>query len=221
MSLLLELTALSRAPAEPGWLAEDERARAASLGDALRGRQFLAGHSLARRLAAELAGGDPWQWRLEVADDQRRVLRRSGADELGVSISHAGDSLAVVVATRPVGIDIESTGRGRDWLALGRTMFSPEENEALRAAGPDALESVFLRTWTLKEAWSKRSGRGLQRQEARRCGALPAAPAEAEARHWVLPGGRQLSLAAWPGAELRAPGLPAAAGHWSYRERAD
>ena len=218
MSVLLQRLPLASAPAQLSWLTAEERVRLAEISDAMRAAQFLAGHGLARQLAAQFAGGEPGQWSLRVAQDGRRWLDHDDRPTVAVSIAHAGDQVAAAVGRQPLGLDIEAPGRPRDWLALARTVFSDAENLALGAASPDSRAAVFRETWTLKEAWAKRSGLGLQRAQARRCSAQPSGTAGAEAWTWVDAQGVAVALAAWPGADIRALGLEGPARGWRYLE---
>lgn len=218
MSVLLQRLPLASAPAQLSWLTAEEHVRLADISDAMRAAQFLGGHGLARQLAAQLAGGEPGQWSLRVAQDGRRWLDHHDRPSVAVSIAHAGDHVAAAVGRQPLGLDIEAAGRTRDWLALARTVFSDAENLALGAASPDSRAAVFRETWTLKEAWAKRSGRGLQRTLARRCSAQPCGSADAEAWTWADAQGVAVALAAWPGADIRALGLEGPARAWRYLE---
>lgn len=218
MSLLLQLTPLSDAPAQAAWLGAEEQVRLADIHDATRAAQYLAGHCLARQLAADLAGGHAGQWQLVVGDDGRRRMEHAQRPPLFASISHVRTLVAVAVGSSPLGVDLEATGQPRDWLALARTMFSPAEVQALAAASESELETRFLATWTLKEAWAKRSGRGLQRQAARRCTAEACDAAGAEAWTWRLPDGGSLALAAPAGAAVVARGVAGAPRPWRYLE---
>lgn len=218
MSLLLQLTTLDLAPADVSWLADDERARLAGISDASRAAQFVAGHCLARRLAAEGSGGSETQWRLVVDPDGRRRLEHARLAPLYTSISHAHNRLVVAVGPRPMGVDLEAPGRARDWRALARTVFSPQEVRELEAVPDDRLASAFQTTWTLKEAWAKRSGLGLQRSTARRCTALACEAAQAEAWTWSLPDGGCLAVAASVGTVVQARGVDGQATPWRYRE---
>ena len=221
MSLLLQLTPLSDAPAHPAWLGGEERLRLAEIHDPTRAAQFVAGHCLARQLAAGLSGGSAGEWQLVVGDDGRRRLEHSQRAPLFASISHVRTLVAVAVGARPLGVDLESSGQPRDWLALARTMFSPAEVQALADTPGSDLETRFLATWTLKEAWAKRSGRGLQRQAARRCTAQACDGAAAEAWTWRLPDGGSLALAASAGADVVARGIAGEARPWRYLETAE
>ncbi|MBW8368361.1 MAG: 4'-phosphopantetheinyl transferase superfamily protein [Arenimonas sp.] len=216
MSLLLQLMPLPLAPAHPAWLDAEERARLDGFADARRAAQFLAGHCLVRQLAAQFAGGEPGEWSLRVSVVGRRCLDHAGFPSLFISITHAQSDVVVAVGTGALGVDVEQAGTPRDWLALGRAMFSPEENEALLAASEAARPALFLQAWTLKEAWAKRSGRGLQRTQARRCSAQACDAAQAEAWTWPRPDGGSLALAAWPGARLGALGVDGDPRGWRY-----
>lgn len=218
MSLLLQLTPLADAPAHTAWLDESERARLEEITDATRAAQYVAGHCLVRALAAERSGGSAPEWRLVVAPDGRRRLEHDRLAPMFASISHAREGLAVAVGFHPIGVDLESAGKPRDWLRLARTMFSPDEVQALGTAPPTVREAHFLATWTLKEAWAKRSGRGLQRQAARRCTAMACSDTEAEAWTWTLPDGGSLALAASVGATVVARGSTGEARPWRYLE---
>jgi len=82
-------------------------------------------------------------------------LGRPGPD---VSISHSQDwYAAATVAEGRVGIDVEATGRCRDWRAMARAYLSPEELCAVERDG----EAAFLAFWTLREAVAKLGGDGL------------------------------------------------------------
>jgi 4'-phosphopantetheinyl transferase len=221
MSVLLQLMPLADAPAHLAWLDDAERMRLAEITDATRAAQYVAGHGLARQLAADLAGGSGPEWRLVVGDDGRRRLEHAQRAPLFVSISHVRAGLSVAVGPQPLGVDLESAGQSRDWLRLAHTMFSPAEVQGLVAEADAARESAFLSTWTLKEAWAKRSGRGLQRQAARRCTAVACGGAEAEAWTWRLPDGGTLALAASPGAHVAIRGVEEKARPWRYLETAD
>ena len=217
MSLLLQLMPLSEAPSHRTWLDDSERARLLGIKDAQRAAQFLAGHCLARQLAGTFSGGQPQEWSLRVAGNGQRWLDHPSRPTLAVSLSHAGRDVVAAVGTGALGVDIEPGGQARRWLALSRAMLSAPEQAAVAAASDEARAGIFLQAWTLKEAWAKRSGRGLQRDEARRCAAETDNTAQAEAWTWQLADGTNLALAAWPGADVRTLGLEADRRGWRYR----
>lgn len=189
------------------WLTAREFSRLHAIHAQLRRRQYLAGHWLARVLAAENHGGEPAQWRFETDEDPRPRLVHEDGRLLWASLAHSGDQLAVAVAARPVGLDLEMPRKPRDFLALAGYLFAPEEAEAVAAEVEGEPRSrCFHAFWTLKEAQGKRSGHGLQPSRARQLAARAVPRDLAEAWRWPLAGQGSLALAAWPGARLDVAG---------------
>lgn len=83
-------------------------------------------------------------------------------DLLHFNVSHSG-SLAViaVAADRPVGVDVEWTGRDVKIGEIARRMFAPAETAALERLPGPARRDAFFRVWTRKEAVVKVLGAGL------------------------------------------------------------
>lgn len=202
-----------------GWLTAAEQSRLAGLSAPLRRRQFLAGHWQVRALAAGFAGGMTRDWRLAAAPDGQPWLEGPGDVRLCASISHSGDWLAVAVATRAIGLDVEVPRRERDYDALARHVFAPAEIARREALAPSDRLAAFNTTWALKEAFGKRGGQGLQPHAARHIASEMAPDGEAEAFSWALPCEGALALAAWPGVlpELESTGPVGVARGWRYR----
>jgi 4'-phosphopantetheinyl transferase len=132
-----------------GWLSESERARLDGLRHPARRDQYRAGHWLARNVLARARGGVPVQWRLL----ERKGLPPAvhGYEAVRVSISHAGDWVAVAVAEVPIGIDLELRARVLD-AALEPLLRNADE-------APGTLDAdALLQRWVAKEAWLKRAG---------------------------------------------------------------
>lgn len=83
-----------------------------------------------------------------------------GARDFHFNISHCGDMVLAALSSEPVGLDVEVSGRRRDFAAIARRFFRAEEADEVARAG-DSGEEVFLRLWTAKEAMLKLSGRGI------------------------------------------------------------
>ena len=81
----------------------------------------------------------------------------SARPDIHFSLSHCREAAACVVATEPVGIDVESL-RSFSPALLQRTM-SESESAIIRAA--DEPQRAFARLWTCKEAYLKLTGTGL------------------------------------------------------------
>lgn len=71
------------------------------------------------------------------------------------SLSHSGEFVAVTVTeVAPVGVDVESADRTRDFARLSRSAFAPGE-----ATSSEPRE--VLRTWVRKESVTKAVGTGI------------------------------------------------------------
>lgn len=114
----------------------------------------LSGRAALRALLARVTGRNDWQIRLTAVG--RPCVQANGPS---VSISHAGDMIAVAVAgaETALGIDIEPH-RVRNFSAIARLYFGPAETEAVAGAGCPA----FYRIWTAREALAKARGVGLE-----------------------------------------------------------
>lgn len=134
------------------WLGATEQARLATLRTAARQHSFLAGRWLARLTVQRWCGIERLPV-LEVADSG--ACHVVGEGEVYVSISHSGDHVACAVAALPVGVDMESPGRPRDYLALADVVHSAAQRERLARLAPPQRAPCFLHDWALKEAWLK------------------------------------------------------------------
>ena len=99
---------------------------------------------------------------LTVAHDQHGRPTIAEYPGLSVSISHSGALVACAVSTRPIGVDVEQTGRPEADMALARRICAPEELSLIESAATSGgAASVLLRLWTRKEALAKALGTGL------------------------------------------------------------
>lgn len=126
-------------PGRDAWakLSEDELARAARILDPVRRRRFVA-----RRVALST------------------ILSRYGGRPVYFNSADSGDAVAVAVAGRPVGVDIE-VERPRRQERIAARMFAPDERSVLEAVDGDLRRRLFHRCWVAKEAYAKGRGRGL------------------------------------------------------------
>jgi len=201
------------------WLTAAEQRRLRAITLEARREAFLAGHWQARHAAGAWLRLDAGRIALERHPDGRPRLCVDGVDiALQVSLSHSGGWLAVALADAPVGVDIELPRRDRDWEALARFVFSPEELRSLRDGDAAARARLFHAFWTLKEARGKRTGEGLRPKAARTVTATACAPGRAEAVSWAF-GDGALAVALAPGV---APAVDGAAlgepTHWRFAD---
>ncbi|HEX4870196.1 MAG TPA: 4'-phosphopantetheinyl transferase superfamily protein [Moraxellaceae bacterium] len=88
-----------------------------------------------------------------------------------ISVSHAPERVAVLLASVPGGIDIERPRPVRYGRVAAR-YFAPAEQDWLASlSGPEAARD-FFRLWTLKEAAAKALGEGIAHNLARLAFAL-------------------------------------------------
>lgn len=192
-------------PAPADWLTGSESARLRALGSQARRDTFLAGRWLARRAAQGWLGlAQPPA--LAVAEGGACVV--DGVDDVHVSISHSAGFVACAAACVPVGIDLEGLARPRDHLALAEAVHGPAQREELAVLPADARAAAFLQWWTLKEAWLKARGRGLDFALMRRL--TFDADASGDVAVTRL-GGLVLAVAADPGLPPQINGVPGAA----------
>jgi len=81
---------------------------------------------------------------------------------LEFNLSHSARlALIAVSAKHPVGVDVESTDRERDFVALARRELGTDVVAALERAAPADRGPLFYAAWARHEARSKCHGGGL------------------------------------------------------------
>jgi 4'-phosphopantetheinyl transferase len=85
------------------------------------------------------------------------------AEPLHFSLSHTDGFVACAVSPcERVGIDVEATDRPAAHLEIARAFFSTAELADLMSLPPAQQKERFFDIWTLKEAYAKARGMGLQ-----------------------------------------------------------
>ena len=202
------------------WLTGSEQARLAGMHNPARREEFIACRWALRHLLA--AGSDipASNWRLDAPEGRAPHLnaKHHGAQAAAathLSLTHSGAWLACAAAPYPAGIDLEVKDlahRGRrDVLALAAMVCTPGETAQLQALDEGAeRQRHFLQIWSLKEAYFKCTGTGVDFSVIRRIECMPAGQAGqgqvlAHARSWhgaTADGhGLLLSVCRLPGAE--------------------
>jgi 4'-phosphopantetheinyl transferase len=144
-------------------LDEHERQRAARFHFERDRQTYIAAHALARGLLSHWAGCSASAWRFDHGTHGKPEVRcPPGMPGLRFNLSHTR-GLAAVALTRTldIGVDTEWQARDCDSDALAQRYFAAPE-QALLSATPQAQKAaLFLRFWTLKEAYIKAIGEGL------------------------------------------------------------
>jgi 4'-phosphopantetheinyl transferase len=148
----------------PVLLDDAERSRAARFVHASDRHAFIAAHALLRVMLSQAAPGTaPQDWRfVSNAHGKPSLHPDHGLPRLVFNLSHSRGAVACGIAPGcPIGVDIEDAARTGDHLAIAQSFFATSEVALLRAAAEADRPALFIRLWTLKEAYIKACGQGL------------------------------------------------------------
>lgn len=125
-------------------------------------QESLITRMLVRTVLSHYTGHDIGAWRFARGAHGKPSVAWPAGVPLEFNLSHA-DGLVVCAVTGgcEVGVDAENLNRKTDHLALARRYFAPAEAAAIEHAPPKSQAALFLRFWTLKEAFIKARGLGL------------------------------------------------------------
>lgn len=183
------------------WVSDDERRYLESTLSVARRQQYISGHWFARVVLADFTGIPAMNWRLSRAP-QGGLCAGSGSGRIYVSLSHSGRWVSAAVSTAPVGVDVETASRPRDYPGMSHLCCTPDERACLNRLDTNDLTREFLRLWTLKEAWAKREGRGFDLARFRQISFLPGHLGHPDALSWHR-NGVTLAVASQPGAQIQ------------------
>ncbi|CAM5568067.1 4'-phosphopantetheinyl transferase superfamily protein OS=Streptomyces tendae OX=1932 GN=F3L20_15965 PE=3 SV=1 [Streptomyces tendae] len=144
-------------------LSAQERRRSAAFRRVADRRLYVAARTLLRTaLSRCVPEVRPAEWRLTTGPHGRPELAGPPTvPRLRFSVAHApGLAVCLVCPELDCGVDVEVTDRPVDPVRVARAMFHPREAARVLAAPPGERGGVFLRHWTLKEAYGKARGLG-------------------------------------------------------------
>ncbi len=147
-------------------LAPDELDRARRLRFDVDRRRFVAGRAALRQILGGCLGVSPSDVALGAGPWGKPCLdpARHGSG-LRFNLSHSGDlALLALGAGLEVGVDVEQVRPLPELQDIVDRYFSPFERTALAAMPPGRRARAFFACWTLKEAYLKACGDGLQRR---------------------------------------------------------
>jgi 4'-phosphopantetheinyl transferase len=125
---------------------------------------FIVAHALLRIALSRYAAAGPGEWRFSTSAHGRpEIDTPPNSPRLRFNLSHTRGLVACAVTLeRDVGIDVERIGRRAGTGALAARHFSSSENLLLTSLPAPAAHALFFSIWTLKEAYVKARGLGLQ-----------------------------------------------------------
>lgn len=144
-------------------LNEAERRRLARFRVAHAADEFLLGRALLRSMLSAYAPVDPRAWEFEMGPHGKPALAGPAlAPRLGFNLSHtSGLVVCAVAAEVSLGVDVEHCGRQLEMREFSAANFAPIEQALIDATDDEALSEAFFQLWTLKEAYIKALGLGL------------------------------------------------------------
>lgn len=128
-------------------------------------RSYLLTRALVRTTLSRYLDAPPGQWQFEIGQfgKPRVVGPHAGCADYEINISHsAGITVLAVAARRALGIDVEKRTTRTASAGIADNCFAPVEVRALRALPEAEQTNAFFDWWTLKEAFIKAVGYGLQ-----------------------------------------------------------
>jgi 4'-phosphopantetheinyl transferase len=160
--IMFGLLALSEAPAVPeaAWLDDEEKSRFDAMAGPIRPREFLGGRFLAKSMAGRILGIEASAVRIEVERGGRPFIPHP--HELNIGLSHTREYAACALSRMRIGLDIEELGCKNGLERVESYAFSSCERDSLACLTGEDRERRFFRMWTLKEAYLKRLGRGVE-----------------------------------------------------------
>lgn len=146
------------------FLSRDERRRYERFRVTAPARAFATGRALARQTLSLYAGVAPGDWRLDPDEHGRpRITGPPGGPVLEFNLSHNDDLVACLMTGGVAcGVDVESLARRVDARRIAEHSFGEEETRDLRARDGADRRRRFFAYWTLKEAYLKARGRGIE-----------------------------------------------------------
>jgi 4'-phosphopantetheinyl transferase len=180
---------------DAGVCSADERERAARLPSPLSAGRWLAKRAALRRVLAAAVGAEPAGLSFSQTPSGKLLLELCPG--VHFNLSHTGDAIAIAVADRQVGVDIERPDRRlvRPEGVADRLFGDPSQRLAWSELAEPHRTTELLRRWTRAEALLKATGEGV-------AGGLAGVEARLAARGYVV---RELALPELVGA-VAAPG---------------
>lgn len=147
------------------WLSADEKERWQRFRHAADRQRFLLARALTRSVLGNCLQQAPasLQFTRNRYGKPELVQAKRPEQILRFNLSHTRGLLVLgVTLVDEIGVDVEAVTREVEMLPLAERYFAASEIAMLHAAEPSQLRELFFRLWTLKEAYVKASGLGMQ-----------------------------------------------------------
>ncbi len=143
-------------------LSPDEHAKCLRFHSHVDRQRYLVSHSMVRNLLSKYLCGAPAEWRFTYSEKGRPELAGMGLPPLRFNLTHTrGLAACIVTSEDDCGIDAESLNPRHNPAGVAARYFSAEENMHLNALEGEAWLEYFYSCWTLREAYVKARGIGL------------------------------------------------------------
>jgi 4'-phosphopantetheinyl transferase len=143
------------------WLESDEKLKHQRFATERLKDEYLLTRALSRWVLSHYEPDvAPSAWRFERTDAGRPFVAGPIAMP-SFNLANAGGLVVCAVSLRPVGVDVEPCGRGEELLATASRLFSTRENDDLARLDPQVRARRAVELWTLKEAYLKARGSGI------------------------------------------------------------
>ena len=143
-------------------LSQEERGRAERFVTATLSNHYVIAHALLRHILAIYIKCQPQALQFLTSPHGKPYLDPAHHSlALEFNMSHTRGLALYAVALEPVGIDVELLGRDMQFEEIAERFFTQAEHQALCALPQASRQKAFYRCWTLKEAFVKALGQGL------------------------------------------------------------
>ena len=159
-NIIFQLEKLPEKFNEPRYLPvlnREELFRYKSFSDIMRKRQFLFSRFLLKNKLFEITGENSSETYFEIGPHGKPFLKNN---RIHFSISHSENYVSYVIAKKPIGLDIQVQRPFSNVDALIKKICHIAESDILLSS--EKKEDLLLKLWSLKEAYSKCTGFGIQ-----------------------------------------------------------
>jgi 4'-phosphopantetheinyl transferase len=140
----------------------DERAKCLRFHSHADRQRYLASHSMVRILLSKYQDVAPAEWSFTYCEKGRPEIANTGVPPLRFNLTHTrGLAACIVTSEDDCGIDAEWLNPRHNPAGVAARYFSAEENVHLNALKGEPWLEYFYSCWTLREAYVKARGIGL------------------------------------------------------------